>query len=595
VRTAYTYTPGPGRVSRQVTTGPGAVLLEDIAYTFDKMEVMLSSNNTAPDGVGLRQYNYDPLYQLTSLTSVENGNPVRRVYDYADDYNLSRFEEARSTLHYDDVGHPDRLTSLTPDGGVGVDLGYDGNGNLLSLPNQQFGYNAKNELLRFSRADGLTADYRYDHLGFRISKRVDDGQGTVQTTLFVGNQVEINSQTGTTHFVRLGAMRVAALQGGTTNFIHENGMGSTSFVTDADGLRIGQLDQLPFGNVASSSGSVEFRTFALHPVDEESGLVYMHRRYYSPALGRFLTPDLMAIYQPDTFLHTPQSLHLYAYVANDPLNKTDPTGLSFMSFLGGVVGVIVGVAIGIAIVAAVVATGGIAGVLLGIGLALLASAAVMGVSYAIASNADPNSLGGQFMRGFMIGFNAGMNAVLATAIFGPFIGVALGVVNFLAVFDGVAQNSVYQGILGWSSWLMPMSWGVTGVGLLFFIINLAVAGVTGNDNAGTKIDKLSFDWKTGSFVMLGGAITGPTAFNMGNFSFLNPTYVDGSSFDRTYENVLRHETGHTLSNAAFGSAYHLIGAIDENVIQDNGMNAYSELIAEGHVPGTGRPTHPMWS
>src|SRR5262249_60562437 len=102
----------------------------------------------------------------------------------------------------------------------------------------------------------------------------------------------------------------------------------------------------------------------------------MRRRYYSPRLGRFLTPDLMAIYQPEKFLHAPQGLHLYAFVANDPLNKTDPTGMSFWSFLGSVVGVIVGIVVAVAIVAAVVATGGIAGGFLGLGPALAASPAV---------------------------------------------------------------------------------------------------------------------------------------------------------------------------------------------------------------------------
>lgn len=67
---------------------------------------------------------------------------------------------------------------------------------------------------------------------------------------------------------------------------------------------------------------------------------------------------------------------------------------------------------------------------------------------------------GQFVGGFTIGFNAGMNGVLAGALFGPVVGVTL-VVNFLATFEGISNNSAYQGILGWSSWLMPMSWTAT--------------------------------------------------------------------------------------------------------------------------------------
>lgn len=277
VQTSYTYTAGPGRVSQQTTTGPGNVTLEAVAFGFDKMEMMLSSNDSAPDGVGLRKYSYDPLYQLKSMESVENGNPVRRAYDYADDYNLSRFDEGKSTLRYEDVNHPDRLTSLTPDGGVRFTVDYDSNGNLLNLPDQQFAYNAKNELTRFIRQDGLVADYRYDHGGQRISKRIDDGQGNIQTIRYVGEVAEIRSLNGGPDeviiFVRMGGRRVAVRQGGNVRFIHENGLGSTAFITDELGQRVGKQDFLPFGNEGSSSGTVDFKTFALHPVDHESGLV----------------------------------------------------------------------------------------------------------------------------------------------------------------------------------------------------------------------------------------------------------------------------------------------------------------------------------
>ena len=39
-------------------------------------------------------------------------------------------------------------------------------------------------------------------------------------------------------------------------------------------------------------------------------------------------------------LASPQTLNLYAYCANDPINHLDPTGLGFLSFLGKVFNVI---------------------------------------------------------------------------------------------------------------------------------------------------------------------------------------------------------------------------------------------------------------
>ena len=50
----------------------------------------------------------------------------------------------------------------------------------------------------------------------------------------------------------------------------------------------------------------------------EIGLDYYKARFYDPAIGRFMTPD------PAGMVDGP---NLYAYVLNDPINFTDPSGL----------------------------------------------------------------------------------------------------------------------------------------------------------------------------------------------------------------------------------------------------------------------------
>jgi RHS repeat-associated protein len=62
--------------------------------------------------------------------------------------------------------------------------------------------------------------------------------------------------------------------------------------------------------------------------DAETGLDFFLARYYSPAEGRFITPDWASRPEPVPYakLDNPQSLNLYAYVLNNPLSRFDPDG-----------------------------------------------------------------------------------------------------------------------------------------------------------------------------------------------------------------------------------------------------------------------------
>jgi RHS repeat-associated protein len=62
--------------------------------------------------------------------------------------------------------------------------------------------------------------------------------------------------------------------------------------------------------------------------DAESGNDYFGARYYASTMGRFLSPDWAAAPMPVPFakLNNPQTLNLYAYVGNNPLNGIDPDG-----------------------------------------------------------------------------------------------------------------------------------------------------------------------------------------------------------------------------------------------------------------------------
>jgi RHS repeat-associated protein len=52
-------------------------------------------------------------------------------------------------------------------------------------------------------------------------------------------------------------------------------------------------------------------------VDAESGLIYLRARYYDPATGQFLNRDPLV----------DETRAPYSYAGNNPLNRTDPSGL----------------------------------------------------------------------------------------------------------------------------------------------------------------------------------------------------------------------------------------------------------------------------
>jgi RHS repeat-associated protein len=89
------------------------------------------------------------------------------------------------------------------------------------------------------------------------------------------------------------------------------------------------IDYYPFGGeriLQSSSNNT--RLFTAKERDPESGLDNFGARYNSSSMGRFMTPDWSSTPAAVPFADpaNPQSLNLYSYVANNPLNRTDPLG-----------------------------------------------------------------------------------------------------------------------------------------------------------------------------------------------------------------------------------------------------------------------------
>ena len=74
----------------------------------------------------------------------------------------------------------------------------------------------------------------------------------------------------------------------------------------------------------SNSGDNNRKKFTGYERDNETGLDFAQARYNSSTLGRFTSPDP---FSGSMSPGDPQSFNRYAYVGNNPLTHTDPTGL----------------------------------------------------------------------------------------------------------------------------------------------------------------------------------------------------------------------------------------------------------------------------
>lgn len=127
----------------------------------------------------------------------------------------------------------------------------------------------------------------------------------------------------------------------TTTFYSADQIGSTRTLSAGGGWLVSMDTYYPFGQEAFGVPADDNHyKFSGKERDSESGNDYFGARYYSSAMGRFMSPDWGAHEDPVPYakLDDPQSLNLYSYVLNNPLRTNDPDGHascrdSFTSFM----------------------------------------------------------------------------------------------------------------------------------------------------------------------------------------------------------------------------------------------------------------------
>jgi RHS repeat-associated protein len=363
IRQKYSY---PASANFRLTAlqsgvSPTYTNLQNLGYSYDAVGNVASIVDVANSSQ--RQcYSYDALHRLTrgfttgATTCNNNPNTV----------GSGPFDE---TTTYQDVlgGRGGNLTSKTgvgnytygvaqaadcPEGALVkanavVAAGsnylfycYDQNGSLRrrkvgSNTTASYSYDAENRLTSVSGAAAAT--FVYDGDGNRVKTTFGSTTTIYPSTVLragVGAIYERDNGSTVRKYYYAGGVRIAMRSGGQTYYLLSDHLGGTNVTANSSGAQISKLLYKPCplrctagvlrkGETRFTSGTTPTTwRFTGQREDATIGLYYFNARYLDPQIGRFTQADTIVPEPGD-----PQALNRYAYVLNNPVRYTDPTGM----------------------------------------------------------------------------------------------------------------------------------------------------------------------------------------------------------------------------------------------------------------------------
>jgi RHS repeat-associated protein len=288
------------------------------SYGYDTAGQLGSINYTSGSTtLGGLSYSYDPVGRVVG----ESGSWARLALPAAMTASYNAANEATSVN--------------------GVAQSYDGAGNLTSDGTNSYSWNDRGQLAGVT-GPSVNESYGYGSGALRTSV-ASGGSSTSYLWDLSGNQVAelTGGSVRATELTGLGADHtlVRTDANGSRSQLTDR-LGSVIATTDASGAVQSQFGYTPFGEQASSGGSISGAPgFTGRTASSATGLQYNRDRYYNPVLGRFISQDPIG---------QGGGVNTYAYVGGDPVNKVDPSGDAGVLALA-VVGIALGFGLGLAL------------------------------------------------------------------------------------------------------------------------------------------------------------------------------------------------------------------------------------------------------
>ena len=317
--------------------------IQSLSYIYDEngwlqeIKGELHSNGQTTEKV-LRSYSYDAYGKVKEIKDYRNrlkngAQAVQKIYTYD---SFDRVKE----MTYTDLETGKVMESYR--------YSYDKNSNITektevnNYPKEEkdkvnetkaYTYDAENRLSKVAVTDkdGKTAviqQNRYNGEGQRIQKvegskttnyyyqdgvvsYTTDGENSQTSQNLIGTDGNIlaTQRYGSDHTDYL--LYHKDIQGSTTSLVKEDGSADATYRYTDFGETTINGDNKAENEVCYTGGIY----------DHSTGLYYLNARYYNPEDGRFVTEDT---YRGETA--KPETGHLYAYCANNPVNYVDPSG-----------------------------------------------------------------------------------------------------------------------------------------------------------------------------------------------------------------------------------------------------------------------------
>lgn len=255
----------------------GVGVYNESNYSYDA-----SGNMTNWNGKGNYTYDADSPHAVKEIK--KNNGTVSATYDY-DQFGNIKTRTVGGTTQTMTYDGQNRLFSTSSAGGNTINSYYaDGTRSLIRLPNADSTRYSPNGLVEVTRK----------------------ANGTVKLTkhyYFAGERVAQSGTDGTFHIVN-------------------DHLGSPMGTVNASNTAV-QEKQLykPWGDQRFSQDLPSDLDFTNQRFDDETGLHYYKSRFYDSYSGRFTKPDMIVDGAASAI-----GFNRYAYVANNPVNFTDPTG-----------------------------------------------------------------------------------------------------------------------------------------------------------------------------------------------------------------------------------------------------------------------------